>query len=513
MRVALCADFATLLCVTLPAILGCNCLDCRLGDRDVRWNRAHPNHPPNPPAHLRGGLHLLDRVTVQCQLKGSIMQDIENRSIAALKRLTDYVSSGASLDEVLDFVYEEFQPLLPYQRIGFAEIDVDRGRVTARWARSDRELVLKSGFSAPLAGSSLELLLTSQRPRVLNDLVQYLARHPQSLSTQHIVEEGFRSSFTCPLLVEAKPVGFLFFTSDSPNAYSYMHTSLFQQIAGQLALQILLTREQERSRKMLSATVALLMSVLEMVAPVACGQATRVRRVVQSVASALQMKKTWELELAALLCRLSYLTVPNELAERQLKCGDITSAERALLDSRAEVASELLFNIPSFQGVAEIVRRQCDTFEPSVEGNAPIRFAASVLRAAVAFDGYRIQGMTPYGALAEIRREGSSYAPGILVALESVILASEEQLVRRNVRLRDLAVGMRLEQHVVTAAGKRLISAGHVVTDAFLRRLRTCGQTDAIQEPIAVAIPHSNARFPARGEDYVDRGNTLDLVT
>ncbi|MCA9206674.1 MAG: hypothetical protein KDA59_26650 [Planctomycetales bacterium] len=225
------------------------------------------------------------------------------------------------------------------------------------------------------------------------------------------------------------------------------------------------------------------------------------------------MKKTWELELAALLCRLSYLTVPNELAERQLKCGDITSAERALLDSRAEVASELLFNIPSFQGVAEIVRRQCDTFEPSVEGNAPIRFAASVLRAAVAFDGYRIQGMTPYGALAEIRREGSSYAPGILVALESVILASEEQLVRRNVRLRDLAVGMRLEQHVVTAAGKRLISAGHVVTDAFLRRLRTCGQTDAIQEPIAVAIPHSNARFPARGEDYVDRGNTLDLVT
>lgn len=441
------------------------------------------------------------------------MLDIENESVAALKRLTDHVATGASLDEVLDFVYEEFRPLLPYQRIGFAEIDPDHNRVTARWARSDREMRLKSGFSAPLAGSSLELLLRSQRPRVLNDLRQYLARRPQSLSTQRIVEEGFSSSLTCPLIVEEKPVGFLFFTSVSANTYSYVHTSLFQQIAGQLALQILLTREQERSRKMLSATVALLMSILEMVNPISCSQAIRVRKLVQSLASALQMKKTWELELAALLCRLGYLTIPGELADRQIRGEKLTQIEQALLQSRIDVAHELLIGIPSFRGVAEIVKEHGKEFDPLVEDNDPIRFAASVLRAAVAFDGYRIQGMTPHGALSEIRRYRSSYASGIVDALESVIVASEKQLVHRDVQLRDLAVGMQLEQHIATTSGKRLISAGHLVTDAFLKRLRNCGETDAIQEPIAVAIPLSNAGIPVCGIDYVAHGQTLDLVS
>lgn len=441
------------------------------------------------------------------------MKANEDQSVSALRRLTDYVSTGASLDEVLNFVFDNFQSLLPYQRIGYAEIDPSGGRVVARWARSDRAFRLATGFSAPLAGSSLELLLKSQKTRVLNNLPQYLERHPRSLSTQRIVEEGFRSSLTCPLVVEGKAVGFLFFTSAVPNSYSCENATLFQQIASQLALQILLTQERERSRKTLSATVVLLMSILEMVSPNVSGQATRVRRIVQTLTHALDMKNAWEVELASLLCRLGCLTIPDDLIERQIQQDHLTDVEQELLRSRVDVSYELLAKLPYFHGVAEIVRRQGDAFDPSSAESEPIQFSASVLRAALDFDGLRSQGMPPFGALAEMRRNESQYAPGIVAALESTIKDSEKTSVRRDVALNELTVGMRLGQHVHTEAGTRLLSAGYFVTEVFLHRLRRIAEAEHIREPIAVEIPFAKGiRHQFEGR-FIDTGQMLDLVS
>jgi serine phosphatase RsbU (regulator of sigma subunit) len=51
-----------------------------------------------------------------------------------------------------------------------------------------------------------------------------------------LVQEGMRSSLTCPLIVQGRPVGFMYFTHDQPGAYATAHVEFFQQIAGQLAL-------------------------------------------------------------------------------------------------------------------------------------------------------------------------------------------------------------------------------------------------------------------------------------
>ena len=53
------------------------------------------------------------------------------------------------------------------------------------WARTDSDHVhLKVGYAAALEGSSLQSIIESRRPRILNDLVAYLREHPQSESTR-----------------------------------------------------------------------------------------------------------------------------------------------------------------------------------------------------------------------------------------------------------------------------------------------------------------------------------------
>ncbi len=153
-----------------------------------------------------------------------------------LNRITQRINSGLLLEDILEEVYNEFHEIIPYNRIGFSLIEKDGQSVRAQWAKTDQPIVrLEKDYEAELRGSSLEKIMATRRPRVLNDLVEYLHEKPNSESTRLVVEEGMRSSLTCPLIIEDKPVGFLFFSSIHPNAYSAEHVLIFQQLASRLS--------------------------------------------------------------------------------------------------------------------------------------------------------------------------------------------------------------------------------------------------------------------------------------
>ena len=161
----------------------------------------------------------------------------QSEQSAMLATITQRVNEGLLIDEVLDQIYENFFSLIPYDRIGLALLEDGQTTVRAFWARSEAtQIRLPLGFSAGLAGSSLEDIIRTGQPRILNDLTAYLKDHPDSDSTRRIVAEGMRSSLTCPLVVKNQPVGFLFFSSMERNTYSEAHQALFLQITDQLAM-------------------------------------------------------------------------------------------------------------------------------------------------------------------------------------------------------------------------------------------------------------------------------------
>ncbi len=154
-----------------------------------------------------------------------------------LNAITASINAGFSLDEVLDRIYENFKGVIPYNRISFSLIEQDGKMVRACWVRTDRETVrIAKGYAAPLEGSSLQQVVATNRPRIINDLRAYLANKPGSTSTRLIVEEGYRSSLTCPLIANGVPIGFLFFSSVYANSYTEEHVAIFEQIAGQIAV-------------------------------------------------------------------------------------------------------------------------------------------------------------------------------------------------------------------------------------------------------------------------------------
>lgn len=168
-----------------------------------------------------------------------------------LLAITTDLNRGATLDQVLNRFYDGFKAHVPYDRIGVTVISEDSKMVRSIWARSEYEhLYLGLGYQSELAGSTLETIIETGKPRILNDLTEYLKEHPTSHSTILILKEGVKSSLTCPLIAEGKPIGFLFFSKNEARAYENAHIETFQEIAEHLSLVVTRILDIERLRQL-----------------------------------------------------------------------------------------------------------------------------------------------------------------------------------------------------------------------------------------------------------------------
>lgn len=176
----------------------------------------------------------------------SFLEDLNDLLVALEKKIeeqrllhqvTTQANAGVVLDDILSHIYDSFRPLIPYDRIGLALLEENDTRLRARWCRSQTARIqLHGNYTARVKETSLGALIASGEPRILNDLVDYLAKHPQSESTRLIVAEGMRASLTCPLVVMGKTIGFLFFSSINSYSYQSVHVDTFVKISDHLSM-------------------------------------------------------------------------------------------------------------------------------------------------------------------------------------------------------------------------------------------------------------------------------------
>ncbi len=159
----------------------------------------------------------------------------ENEKVV-LERINQKIAAGRSLDELMTFLFDSTRGICPCDRIGLAFIEDDGRRVVSRWDRADyAPMILQPGYTEDLAGSSLEKLLKGGQVRIIHDIQRYLAEHPGSKSTKLIVREGVRSSMTCPLTVDDRPIGFLFRSSRKPHSYTEHQVEIHATVAERLS--------------------------------------------------------------------------------------------------------------------------------------------------------------------------------------------------------------------------------------------------------------------------------------
>jgi signal transduction histidine kinase len=153
-----------------------------------------------------------------------------------MRTVNQKIAARPSLRAIVDYLFDNTQALIPCDRMGLAFLDERSEYVTSYYNRASYEhLSIDQGYREVLRGSTLNEVMHSGLPRIINDLEAYVQDHPRSRSSKLLIEEGVRSSLTCPLSVEGRVVGFIFRSSRTPYTYGPNHIELQMAITERLS--------------------------------------------------------------------------------------------------------------------------------------------------------------------------------------------------------------------------------------------------------------------------------------
>ena len=252
----------------------------------------------------------------------------------------------------------------------------------------------------------------------------------------------------------------------------------------------LLIAEKVLLQETLIGCIKALIDILAITNPVAFGRATRVKRLATELAASLGKPGFWQLEAAAMLSQIGYISLPIDLVEKLYYGKRLTAEERVLADGAPAVAQKLLGRIPRLEPVMEILAatRQAKSELP----DGVTKLGAAILNLVLEYDAQIAQGHGPEAALSSVRAQSGRFDVKLIENLESLVGLAAGAPEVREVPVGRLTPGMVFMDDLYTHVGTLLVPKGFEVTEAFLERARNFGP-GILQEKVRVLATAKSA--------------------
>jgi CheY-like chemotaxis protein len=257
----------------------------------------------------------------------------------------------------------------------------------------------------------------------------------------------------------------------------------------------LLTAEKTLLQDTLIGCIKALIDVLAITNPVAFGRSNRVKSVAMAVAREAGHPTFWQLEAAAMLSQIGYISLPVELVEKLYYGNKLTADESVLAAGAPAVAQTLLGRIPRLEPVLEILALSQKPTGASAD--ALTTLGANILRLVLEYDIQVARGNpTAVQSMRAINRHDSR----LVDHLAAAVGADSGKVEITEISVGKVKTGMIILDDVRTHMGVLLVPKGFEVTDVFIERMRNFGP-GILSERIRVSGPSvptpRNAKLPA----------------
>ncbi|HEU5077667.1 MAG TPA: HD domain-containing phosphohydrolase [Opitutaceae bacterium] len=292
--------------------------------------------------------------------------------------------------------------------------------------------------------------------------------------------------------VEAVNQGAVFRFLTKPCPPEELHSTL-QSSLKQYELQRV---ERDLLETTLAGSVKVLGEVLSMIDPPSFGRGQKLRDSVRVFGRFLNLRTTWEIEVAAMLSHLGHVSIPPTILRKLDTEMALFPREQVIVDRAPQVGHDLLINISRLEPVAEIILYQNKRYDgggypnDEVKGNA-IPFGARVLRILHDRAVLEDDGIVKARALETMKQRSGVYDPDLLQKCFSCFQAFLENAISAERAVKHLTVGELCPGNVLvsdvrTTSGVLLVSAGNRVSDTMINRLKNYAEFDGVREPIFV---------------------------
>jgi response regulator RpfG family c-di-GMP phosphodiesterase len=232
----------------------------------------------------------------------------------------------------------------------------------------------------------------------------------------------------------------------------------------------LVVAERVLLQETLIGCIKTLIDVLAITNTVAFGRAQRIKRQATDLAVAIGSNAFWQLEAAAMLSQLGYISLPAELVEKLYYGKRLTADERALADGAPEVARRLLGRIPRLEPVLEILA--VSQHAKNDVADELLKLGGQILRIVLEYDAQIARGQSVSAAMQSLRGEPNRFDAKLVKSLESLVGQAVESQQVSEVLVGRLTPGMVFLDELRTSVGTLLVPKGFEVTETFLERVR-----------------------------------------
>ena len=236
-----------------------------------------------------------------------------------------------------------------------------------------------------------------------------------------------------------------------------------------------------------------LVDVLAITNPVAFGRASRLKRTAVQFATSMGAVGYWQLEAAAMLSQLGYISLPVELVEKIYYSERLTAEEQILAEGVPSVATKLLEHIPRLEPVLQILNAlRASDEELHRLGDGTIGLAAKITLMTIDYDRLIVNGHSSDVAVQTLRTKKSRFGEALIEKFASFIGAGSAHSEVREIPVRLVQPGMTILEDLRTQMGTLLVPRGFEVSETFLERLKNFG-AGILSEKIKVLVPAAKA--------------------
>lgn len=269
--------------------------------------------------------------------------------------------------------------------------------------------------------------------------------------------------------------------------------NLAETLRDAIAQHRLIRAEKDLLENTLQGSVQVLTDILSVVNPTAFGMASRVRRIVNKMATHLQVENAWEIELGAMLSQIGCISLPEETLTKVYTGKQLSQEELQMFQHHPKVGHDLIVRIPRLEKVAEIIAYQEKRFNgegaPSdhIKGEQ-IPLGARILKIVLDYDRLMRSRLPKNEAFVVMRGRDSWYDPALLETFITTI-KSETPLEQVAVKVDELQTHMILAEDVISHNGLMLVAKGQEVNFSLQMRLHNFVVRGVIAPHIQVLIP------------------------
>ena len=252
----------------------------------------------------------------------------------------------------------------------------------------------------------------------------------------------------------------------------------------------LVTAERHLLEDTLRASVKVLTEVMSLVHPAAFSRASRIHRYVRHMAAELNLRSSWQFEVAALLSQIGCITMDPGTIDRVYTGEELSEDEKKMFAAHPAAGRDLLIHIPGLEAVAHMIAGQNLEHQQIIgvpESQDAVSTGLHLLRAAIDFDRLITRDRSKEQALAQMRQRESDYDPACIKALATFV-PHEATMELRILKSAELRTAMVVDQDVRSKSGLLLLAKGQEVTPSVLGRLKAFASKTGIVEPIRVLV-------------------------